>query len=199
MRLAKPLWIIFTLLLLVLSACGGGEISPATSVDTEAIQTAAVQTFIVQLTRAAPTLTLTPVATATETLTPTLELTVTPSATNTASLAVGCDDAAWVSDVTIPDGYDKLTPGQDFTKTWLVKNIGTCTWTTTYKPIFGYGTLVGGQGLNLTRDVAPGETIQVSAVLKAPTQPGDYGAYWRLSNAQGYPFGGWLTVLIKIK
>ena len=35
--------------------------------------------------------------------------------------------AAFVSDVTIPDGT-VMAPGQSFTKTWKLKNIGTTSW-----------------------------------------------------------------------
>jgi hypothetical protein len=39
-----------------------------------------------------------------------------------------CDAAAFVSDVTYPDGSD-VTLGSTFTKIWRLKNVGTCTWT----------------------------------------------------------------------
>ncbi len=38
-----------------------------------------------------------------------------------------CDKAQFVSDVTIPDGT-VMSPGQKFTKTWSLKNVGTCAW-----------------------------------------------------------------------
>ena len=58
-------------------------------------------------------------------------------------------------------------------KTWTVKNLGPCTWNQDYLLIFGWG----GQGtdwnttkpVNLSKLVLPGETIDISVSLKAPT------------------------------
>ena len=44
--------------------------------------------------------------------------------------ATYCDQAQFVSDLTVPDG-SSFAPGATFTKTWRLKTIGTCTWTTT--------------------------------------------------------------------
>lgn len=75
----KPIAVLFpTLLALGLNACGSAAALPApTPVDAAAIQTAAMQTAIVELTRRAPTATPTP------TLTPSPTLTSTPTATPT--------------------------------------------------------------------------------------------------------------------
>ena len=52
--------------------------------------------------------------------------------TSNASAAQYCTDRAqFVTDVTVPDGT-KYDPGATFTKTWRLRNVGTCTWTTAY-------------------------------------------------------------------
>src|SRR5690349_12154805 len=51
------------------------------------------------------------------------------AATKTTKPVSTCDSAAYVKDVTIPDGTI-FSPGAQFTKTWRLQNIGTCTWTT---------------------------------------------------------------------
>ena len=56
--------------------------------------------------------------------------------------ADSCDMAQFVADVTIPDGTT-LAPGATFAKTWRLKNIGSCTWTTSYAVVF-----TGGVGEN---------------------------------------------------
>ena len=78
------------------------------------------------------------------TMTATLDATSTPVATvtpfedlpatvtagtvwNSSSYAGGCDNSAYVSDVTIPDGTE-VAPGEAFTKTWALVNTGNCTW-----------------------------------------------------------------------
>src|SRR5512134_797366 len=60
-----------------------------------------------------------------------------------ASAAQTCTDRAqFVADVTIPDGT-RFSPGTTFTKTWRLRNIGTCTWTTAYTMVFDSGTQMG--------------------------------------------------------
>ena len=59
--------------------------------------------------------------------------TATPiPATNTplppATAVSYCDWVTFLKDVTVPDGTE-FTQGETFTKTWRLKNRGTCTWT----------------------------------------------------------------------
>src|SRR5512143_3278895 len=49
--------------------------------------------------------------------------------TQPAAALSSCDWAQFVADVTVPDGTS-YAPGTTFTKTWRLKNIGSCTWTT---------------------------------------------------------------------
>ena len=53
-----------------------------------------------------------------------------------------CDWIQYVADVTIPDGLP-VDPGFVFKKTWRLKNIGTCTWTKSYKLVFVGGAQMG--------------------------------------------------------
>ncbi len=100
-----------------------------------------------------------------------------------------CDAAAFVKDVTISDGTI-ISPGSSFKKTWRMKNIGTCTWTSSYALIF-----INGDGMNAPSSVSfpgtvyPGETVDLSVSLKAPAKKGDYRGYWKLRNASGLLFG----------
>src|ERR1044072_9305710 len=50
----------------------------------------------------------------------------------------GCNKAAFVTDVTVQDGT-AFAPGAAFTKTWRLKNAGTCAWTTAYKLVYYSG------------------------------------------------------------
>jgi Ig-like domain-containing protein len=100
-----------------------------------------------------------------------------------------CDWVQYVADVTIPDGLP-VDPGFTFRKTWRLKNIGTCTWTRSYKMVFVGGTQMGGvAAMNLPRDVAPGQTIDLSIGLTAPLVAGPYTGYWELQNPAGGLFG----------
>jgi hypothetical protein len=84
-----------------------------------------------------------------------------------------------------------MTAGDAFTKTWRLKNIGSCTWTSGYKLVFDRGDAMGGPAeVQLTTGtVAPGQTVDVSVNLKAPAQTGTYQGYWKLRNASGVLFG----------
>jgi len=100
-----------------------------------------------------------------------------------------CNWASYVGDVTIPDNT-LLAPGQAFTKTWRIKNIGTCTWSTAYKLVFISGNQLGGPAsAPLSKSVAPGETLDISVNLTAPNSEGTHYSYWRLENAAGQRFG----------
>jgi len=94
----------------------------------------------------------------------------------------------FVTDVTIPDGTI-LTPGQNFTKTWRLKNVGTCTWTTSYVIVFSSGNSMNGPAVQaLTGNVNPGQTVDISANLTAPASNGNYTGYWRLRDGSGVLF-----------
>ncbi len=101
-----------------------------------------------------------------------------------------CDKAAFISDVTIPDGTE-MSGGTAFTKTWRLQNVGTCTWTTAYKLVFSGGDYLGisGSAFNLPSSVAPGGTIDLSVNMTAPITAGSFTSYWKLRNASSVDFG----------
>lgn len=191
--------IILLTLTLLLAACGSAVTEPTvTPVDVDAIQTTVVETVMAQATqtaRAVPTNTPEPSPQPTETpdLPPTE--TPTPEATPTPGL---CDDAIFVADVSVPDGM-QMNPGQEFVKTWRVKNTGTCAWTRGYQIMWSYGdNRMGGQATALTGDVLPGDEADISLTLKAPLTPGTYSGYWILRNNNGFTFGKPLFVIITV-
>ena len=103
--------------------------------------------------------------------------------------ATHCDQAQFVSDLTVPDG-SSFAPGAAFTKTWRLMNIGTCTWTTSYTLAWSGGDAVGAAApVTLPVSVAPGQMVDVSLNLTAPTTPGHYKGLFKLSNQSGVPFG----------
>ena len=75
-----------------------------------------------------------------------LALSFVPAAsigTQSAAALPACDWAQFVADVTVPDGTT-FAANQTFTKTWRLKNIGFCTWTTSYALVFDSGNSMGG-------------------------------------------------------
>ncbi len=116
---------------------------------------------------------------------------LTPTATR-------CQDAArYVADVTIPDGTE-LKAGTGFTKTWRIRNTGTCPWEPDYQLVFVNGAALGGRSAPLGQTVLPGQTVDVSVQLVAPMAPGTYKGEWQMRNSVGAPFGQTITVVIVV-
>src|SRR5581483_10995728 len=109
--------------------------------------------------------------------------------TQSASAQTFCDAAQFVADVTVPDGT-AFTTGSTFLKTWRLKNVGSCTWTTSYNLVFVSGEQMGGPAsVALPQSVAPGQTVDVSVTLTAPGTPGTYTGFWQFKNTSGTLFG----------
>src|SRR5258708_946081 len=100
-----------------------------------------------------------------------------------------CDEAAFVRDVTIPDGTT-FGRGIDFVKTWRIQNAGTCTWDSSYTLIFVNGNSLGApDSISLPGSVGPGQTVDLSISMTSPSQDGHFVGYWKLQNASGALFG----------
>jgi hypothetical protein len=107
----------------------------------------------------------------------------------TAAPQVPCDKAQFVSDVTVPDGT-RFAPNAAFTKTWRLKNVGSCTWNSAYALVFSSGNRMSGPTSQaLTASVAPGQTFDLSVRLIAPSSSGSYRGNWMLRNPAGTNFG----------
>ena len=184
---------IIFLVTLVLSACNlpGSSTQEPEQQSAEVVLTAAAQTVEANLTQFAEQATATPQILPTSTTAPpTITLAVQPTGGSapTAAATQGCDDADFVTDVTIPDGTD-LDPNETFTKTWRLKNSGTCSWTPSYAVVFSNGDSMSGPATQaLAGNVDSGQTLDISVNLKAPATSGDYTGYWKLRNAAGTTF-----------
>ena len=195
---------------LILSAC-----APATPIvptpDVLAIRTSAAYTVVAEFTLTAAVFTATslpPTATFTPEPLPSPSATATTIfATDPTQIALGtpgqlCDNFSFdqkTVDVTIPDGTP-LTPGQDFVKTWKIKNSGNCPWGAGYELIYaGYADKMSGTPAPLGTLVAVGQEIDVSVNFKAPTKIGEYTSAWQMANAKGITFGKAIFVKIVVK
>lgn len=107
------------------------------------------------------------------------------AATATATAEAACTDkASFVADVTVPD-YSHMDPREAFTKTWRVKNVGTCTWTADYQAVYANGDALGAPASVPLAETAPGATLDISAKMAAPNADGKYEIFYRLNNAAG--------------
>jgi len=159
--------------------------NPTSTPDTFATIQAMVTQTVAAQTQYAPTQTPLP-PTAIPTSTP-IPATNTPLPTTTA--VTYCDWVSFVKDVTVPDGT-AFEPGDIFTKTWRLKNRGTCTWTPDYMLVYTSGSQMGGTtAVRLPGYVAPGQTVDVSVTLTAPNTAGKFVGYWMLRNPSGTLFG----------
>src|SRR5574341_199782 len=117
-----------------------------------------------------------------ENATPSPILTVVP--TN-----VTCTDTAkFVADVTIPDNM-LIASNTAFTKTWRLKNTGTCTWDNNYLVAYISGATMSQQPgywiVPQGQTVVPGQTVDVSVGMTSPVDNGNYASYWGLKKADG--------------
>lgn len=183
---------------LLLAACGPSEAEIQATVAAAEIR--AVSTAYAQLTEFAlanPSATPTELPTATPSATPSPTLSVTATAGMGGGQPSGCDSMTFVDDVTVPDG-EEIAAGTAFTKTWSVRNSGTCNWTTAYQLIFMGGEKMSGpNSVPLTAAVNVGQTTNISVNLTAPSASGEYTGYWSIANAAGTAFGH-LFLVIKV-
>ncbi len=162
----------------------------------EQIQTQAVGTFAAGLTQTEAALpSLTPTLTETATITPSS----TPQASSTSALIPtnSCYSLMFLKDVTVPDNTN-MNPGQTFTKTWRVRNNGSCTWEQGYKLTLVSGNALGGATLSLSKAVNPDSDIELSIAMTAPNAAGSYTGNWRMSTDSGVYFGDGMYVMITV-
>jgi len=210
-KLRKISWLLLAAALLVLPACGGGGAASPT-IDPGAVYTAAVETAYAQLTLTAlavtdtpavpetPTETLTPLATNTPLITSTpLGPTSTPfSLTPIGPTQATCDNFLFIGDITVKDGT-QMDPGAVFDKTWKIQNTGPCTWNLNYRIVPGWGEMMNGPYLQkIPNAVKPGEFLEITITLTAPSAPGTHFGAWRMQSDLGTNFGIALTVVINV-
>jgi hypothetical protein len=194
--------------LIFLAACSSTQTNSTPTVDLVYFRTEVAATVLAQVGQtlaAAPTITPIPTSTPTPTLTststpapPVILSPEAPGAPPAGTLPVltlpagatpitppatgGINLAQWVSQSIADDTI--IAPGKTFTITWQLKNIGTSTWTANYLLRFYSGDNFGypKKEIPLGRTVAPGETLDMSLKMTAPTTPGNYRTDWVLSD-----------------
>ena len=170
----------------------------------------AVATLVMRVTELSmPTNTPMPTSTPQPTATPqptvvvtavTLSTTAQPTTTPVIVNPIGDSPKAWAMDGKCyfqlqylgdvnypPDSIVKAN--EKFTKSWLVKNTGTCPWESNLYNVdlhFEGGNQMGNQGVfDISASaVEPGDTTTVSIALTAPATAGSYTGYW-MPRAEG--------------
>lgn len=198
MRIKNKIILIFLLLLsLIISSCNmpRGILSPAEK--TALINTSEAETVAAE-SGESPQPSDAVSADTTDTPDPNLVVTDTPEPSDTpepdtptpSDTPIPCNLAKFVKDVTIPDGT-KFEPGETFTKTWRLKNVGSCAWTSGFDIVFSGGdALDAPASVQLTSGtVNPGQNVNVSVDLTAPASVGTYRGNWQLRDPSDVLFG----------
>jgi hypothetical protein len=177
-----PFKILMIIALMALTACS------ATATPTATFQR--VTRVPLTPTETAAASTPTPTDTPAPTDTPTPAPTQPPTATvDPAVAALGCTAGEFAGNITYFDGT-RVGPGHPFQKSWLIRNTGTCTWTTGYTLIYVNGTRFGGDtAVSMPSNIAPSQYVTVSANLIAPITAGTYTSYWMMKTDSGQFFG----------
>lgn len=213
----RRILLIFSLLFLLSAACTF-PLYTKTQQAPDTAQTLAVQTIDAMMTQiSGSSITATPGSQpgnqgqpTTKAPDPTLAPSSTPIPTftqvilPTPSRTPVCDQAAFMSDVTVPDGTT-IQAGTEFVKTWRIRNEGVCTWSADYSAVFDAGEAMSAPASQkLGVSVAPGQTVDISIKFTAPMTAGDHRSDWKLRNANGVLFGlggnytGKFYVIIKV-
>lgn len=189
---------IFLLIITIvfLTACGGASDLSEPTPDVAAVRTSAASTVDAKYTLTSAAFTPTPQPPATEAV----ESEATATATEESAAVVTneegtpvelCDSLGYdvlTVDVNVPDNTI-MSPGQDFIKTWRVKNTGACPWGAGYVLAYaGYTNQMSGQFIAMTEVIQPGQEVEVSVQFKAPDAAGEYLSAWTMRNPQGITF-----------
>lgn len=104
-----------------------------------------------------------------------------PTATATPNGQPCKNKVTFVDDVTVPDNT-QVAAGQPFTKTWRVRNEGTCPWGPNgalNALVFTGGYQMGAQQqIPLGNMVEPGQLLDISVQFTAPVDAGTYASQW---------------------
>lgn len=189
---------VILIIAILLSACGSGNAEPTLDPNaaiTQAVETAMAALTLTNMAEPSPTFTEVPTLEPSPTFTSTVVIETYTPAPSQPPVQQGpglssCDLASFVDDLTIPDGTE-LAPGQTFTKTWRIKNEGSCTWTEDYQILYFGGEIMSDKtAYALTdTDIEPGDTLDVAIEMTAPDAEGSYTMWWIMRNADGLNFG----------
>jgi len=103
----------------------------------------------------------------------------------------------FIQDVTVVDGTP-IAANQTFPKIWKFQNTGRTTWPAGTTLVYETGDRLSEFDSIVVANAQPGESVDVLVLMKAPSKPGRYISYWRLSLPNGTSFGQrvWADILV---
>ena len=172
-----------------------GDLQATETPDVFATPTATLPPVITATSNPVPTHTLVPptqaAPAATKTTAPTATRAPSSGSDNNTSGGGACTyRATFMEDISIPDD-SLIQAGSAFTKTWRVRNDGSCTWgpnTNLHVIAFTGGNQLGARSqVELPLAVKPGQWVDVSVRMTAPNEAGSYTSNWMfLTNSGSY-------------
>ncbi len=96
-----------------------------------------------------------------------------------------------------------VRPNQRFSKGWRIRNTGTCTWDSQVRLAYARGNVsaaqMDGQPVNVTGQVAPGQTFDFFVDLQAPSGvTGIMQGFWQMQNPEREFFGQTVWVMVNV-
>jgi uncharacterized protein YkwD len=173
--MTKKLFTVLLLMAVTLAACGGQTATEAPAPPSE--------TFVSVPTEAPAT--ESPIATETSAAPATQPDSTPTSGTPVPTNAPDCtNSASFVADVTIPDNT-AVGAGTIFTKTWRVRNTGTCIWGPEYTLTYYSDERMNAPAAVPLGVTFPGETLDISVDLTAPNGLGTRRGNFVIKNPAG--------------
>jgi len=103
--------------------------------------------------------------------------------------------ATFQADVTIPDNT-QVAGGDPFTKTWRLRNTGSCAWGPGYRLVFLDGDQMQGPASVPVPETPPSETADLSVILAAPWEEARFSGIWQMCVNEIECFGDKVSVQI---
>ena len=123
-------------------------------------------------------------------------VTIVPTETIAPTVEGPCINAlSFLDDITIDDGTS-VTPNTAMDKQWLVQNVGTCDWDSTYRLKWIGGDPMGAAQEQPLYPARAGTQATLRILFTAPATDGPYESAWQAYDPEGNPFGD--PVFIKI-
>ena len=108
----------------------------------------------------------------------------------TQTLTTRCNAAYFVGDVAPIFDNSEVKAGSTFVKTWVIRNVGTCTWYASYMIYWNSGRRMGEPlFINFPEITPPNKNVFLSVTLVAPDQPGKYYQRWYIRDPEFTQFG----------
>lgn len=105
--------------------------------------------------------------------------------------------ARFVADLSVEDGTNVI-PEQNFVKIWKMRNEGTTAWPECTRLIFVGGDKISNVESILVPAIEPNAEVDIAVDMVAPSKPGRYVTYWRLTSPDGTRFGQrvWVDIIV---